>query len=271
MRFSTNLCFQTSALKSGPISILKLVNSSANPGGDPKPPISILIADDDEVLAGMLGEYLETEGCNVTLSVNGADALEKIAGKNYDLLVLDVMMPVMNGIDALKELRASSSLPVIMLTARGDDLDRILGLELGADDYVSKPCNPRELFARIRAVLRRTQASSDQPITALEIDDIYANPATRGVSLNLESGSEKISLTQTEFDLLHLFLGSSNQIVSRSEMSMKILGKPLSQWDRSIDVHVSNLRKKLGLHASGQERIRTLRGSGYMYQTANSE
>ena len=219
----------------------------------------------------MLREYFEAEGCKVTLAVNGADALGKVASNNYDLLVLDVMMPVMNGIDALKELRASSSLPVIMLTARGDDLDRILGLELGADDYVSKPCNPRELFARIRAVLRRTQPSSDQPITALEIGDIYADPATRGVSLNLTTGNRNISLTQTEFDLLYLFLASSNQIVSRSEMSMKILGKPLSQWDRSIDVHVSNLRKKLGLHTDGQERIRTLRGSGYMYQTKNSE
>ncbi len=219
----------------------------------------------------MLREYFEAEGCKVTLAVNGADALGKVASNNYDLLVLDVMMPVMNGIDALKELRASSSLPVIMLTARGDDLDRILGLELGADDYVSKPCNPRELFARIRAVLRRTQPSSDQPITALEIGDIYADPTTRGVSLNLTSGNRNISLTQTEFDLLYLFLASSNQIVSRSEMSMKILGKPLSQWDRSIDVHVSNLRKKLGLHTDGQERIRTLRGSGYMYQTENSE
>ena len=219
----------------------------------------------------MLREYFEAEGCKVTLAVNGADALGKVASNNYDLLVLDVMMPVMNGIDALKELRASSSLPVIMLTARGDDLDRIIGLELGADDYVSKPCNPRELFARIRAVLRRTQPSSDQPITALEIGDIYADPATRGVSLNLTSGNRNISLTQTEFDLLYLFLASSNQIVSRSEMSMKILGKPLSQWDRSIDVHVSNLRKKLGLHTDGQERIRTLRGSGYMYQTKNSE
>jgi len=219
----------------------------------------------------MLREYFEAEGCKVTLAVNGADALGKVASNNYDLLVLDVMMPVMNGIDALKELRASSSLPVIMLTARGDDLDRILGLELGADDYVSKPYNPRELFARIRAVLRRTQPSSDQPITALEIGDIYADPATRGVSLNLTSGNRNISLTQTEFDLLYLFLASSNQIVSRSEMSMKILGKPLSQWDRSIDVHVSNLRKKLGLHTDGQERIRTLRGSGYMYQTENSE
>ena len=246
-----------------------MINSSAHIAGNPKTPINLLIADDDEVLSGMLKEYLESEGCKVSLAANGVNALEKIATSNYDLLVLDVMMPVMNGIDALKELRASSSLPVIMLTARGDDLDRILGLELGADDYLSKPCNPRELYARIRAVLRRTQPPSDQPNAALEVGDIYVDPATRGATLNLSSGSMNISLTQTEFDLLHLFLTSSNQIVSRSEMSMTILGKPLSQWDRSIDVHVSNLRKKLGLHGDGKERIRTLRGSGYMYQTSN--
>jgi len=247
-----------------------LISSSANFDGEAKPPINILIADDDEILAGMLREYLETEGCCVTLSVNGAEALEKIADNNIDILVLDIMMPVMNGIDTLKALRVTSSLPVIMLTARGDDLDRILGLELGADDYVSKPCNPRELFARIRAVLRRIQPSGETSISAIEIGDISADPSTRGVSLNLQSGSTNISLTQTEFDLLHLFLSSSNQIVTRAEMSMKILGKPLNQWDRSIDVHVSNLRKKLGVHEGGQERIRTLRGSGYMYQTANS-
>ena len=157
-----------------------MIHSSANINGDSKSPTNILIADDDSVLAGMLKEYLEAEGCNVGLAANGVDALEQIASSHYDLLVLDIMMPVMNGIDALKELRASSSLPVIMLTARGDDLDRILGLELGADDYVSKPCNPRVLFARIRALLRRVQPSRNQPNTALEVGDICADPATRG-------------------------------------------------------------------------------------------
>jgi two-component system response regulator CpxR len=229
-------------------------------------PIKVLIADDDRVLGGMLKEYLESEHCDVQLADNGQEALGKLEQGSFDLLVLDIMMPVMTGIDALKTLRKHSNLPVIMLTARGDDLDRILGLELGADDYIAKPCNPRELYARIRAVLRRTRLPMEPGLEVIQVDDIKLEPASRSVTTGCGSPFEAaVSLTQTEFDLLHLLLLTPGNLVTKSDMSSKVLGKPLSQWDRSIDVHVSNLRKKLGAYPKGADRIKTLRGSGYIY------
>jgi two-component system response regulator CpxR len=215
----------------------------------------------------MLKEYLESEHCEVWLAENGQEALKKLEQVCVDLIVLDIMMPVMTGIDTLKNLRMHSNVPVIMLTARGDDLDRILGLELGADDYIAKPCNPRELYARIRAVLRRTRLPMEPGFEAIQVDDIKLEPASRNVITGYGSPVETpVTLTQTEFDLLHLLLLTPGQLVTRSEISSKVLGKPLSQWDRSIDVHVSNLRKKLGAGPAGSDRIKTLRGSGYIYQ-----
>ena len=215
----------------------------------------------------MLCEYLESEGCTVTTANNGREALNCIDNAHHDILVLDIMMPQMTGIDVLKQLRSTSILPVIMLTARGDDLDRILGLELGADDYIPKPCNPRELVARIRAVLRRSQTTMGMTPDKIELDDLSIDPASRGVTIILDGEKSSLSLTQTEFDLLHLLLSNINKQVTKSEMSLKVLEKPLSQWDRSLDVHISNLRKKLGRYPSGKERVYTLRGSGYMYQS----
>jgi two-component system response regulator CpxR len=230
-------------------------------------PIKVLIADDDRVLAEMLKDYLESEGCEIDLADDGRTALRKTAQENFDILVLDIMMPGMTGIEVLKQVRASRSLPVIMLTARGDDLDRILGLELGADDYLAKPCNPRELLARIRAVLRRTIATGEPPDIVLETGDLKIDPANRRVVIDIGAGiPAAITLTQTEFDMLYLLLSTPERLVSKSDISQKVLDRPLSQWDRSIDVHISNLRKKLGPHANGIERIKTLRGSGYLYQ-----
>jgi two-component system response regulator CpxR len=229
--------------------------------------VKVLVADDDRVLAEMLKDYLESEGCKIHLADDGLAAVRKITQEKFDILVLDIMMPGMTGIEVLKQVRASSSLPVIMLTARGDDLDRILGLELGADDYLAKPCNPRELLARIRAVLRRTNATGEPPDIDLETGDIKIDPANRGVVIGGGAGiPTSITLTQTEFDMLYLLLSTPEQLVSKSDISQKVLDRPLSQWDRSIDVHISNLRKKLGPHANGMERIRTLRGTGYLYQ-----
>ncbi len=222
---------------------------------------NLLIADDDAVLTGMLSEYFEHEGYRVFCAENGSVALSCVKANPISLVVLDVMMPVLNGIETLKQLRAITDVPVIMLTARGDDLDRILGLELGADDYVAKPCNPRELLARIKAVLRRVERRIDteQPVS---LGDLTLDPRSREVVV----GSHQIQLTQTEFDLLHLMLQTPGEVVTKKMLSLEVLGKPLSQWDRSIDVHVSNLRKKLTVEESKeQERIRTLRGSGYMY------
>ncbi len=223
---------------------------------------TILIADDDAVLAGMLVEYLQAEGYRASAVTNGADAVTRVSAGDPDLVVLDIMMPEMNGVDALREIRRLGDTPVIMLTARGDDLDRILGLELGADDYVGKPCNPRELLARIRAVLRRSGSDSGEPDGDIILGDIALYPRARRTTL---ASAGEIALTQTEFDLLQLLLATPDAVVAKSDMSSKVLGKPLAQWDRSIDVHISNLRRKLGPHANGSERIRTLRGAGYLY------
>ncbi|MEJ2176364.1 MAG: response regulator transcription factor [Gammaproteobacteria bacterium] len=221
----------------------------------------ILLVDDDSVLLDLLGEYLEAEGCSIDKADNGVTAVERVEQGYFDLVVLDIMMPKLNGIEALKQIRAISTVPVIMLTARGDDLDRILGLELGADDYVPKPCNPRELYARIKAVLRRTTPEPPEAPISINVGDLALNSGTRTVIV----GHRDIVLTQTEVDLLKLLLLTPDQVIKKSDISMRVLEKPLSQWDRSIDVHISNLRKKLGKHKDGKERIRTLRGSGYLY------
>jgi len=232
-------------------------------------PVRLLIVDDDQVLSAMLKEYLESEDCVVSLARDGDEALAMLQASSFDLLVLDVMMPGRTGIEILGHLRPKSRIPVIMLTARNDDLDRIIGLDLGADDYLPKPCNPRELRARIRAVLRRTLPGKTSAETEIRIGDIRMIPGRREVLVYDPGHPEShriVPLTQTEFDLLHLLLEHAGSLVRKPEISSKVLGKPLSQWDRSIDMHISNLRKKLGRHHHGKERIRTLRGIGYIYQ-----
>ena len=231
----------------------------------------ILIADDDDVLSEMLVDYLATEGFEVTRASDGGQALDKVVSDSPELVVLDIMMPKLNGIEVLKAIRKDSPVPVIMLTARGDDLDRILGLELGADDYLPKPCNPRELVARIRAILRRTEATSPGSVNrGLSISDLELIEDTRQVKVHGPEETREASLTQTEFDILQLLLSRPGQVVKKSDLSHKILGKPLGQWDRSIDVHISNLRKKLGPDDQGRERIRTIRGSGYLFNLESS-
>ena len=224
----------------------------------------ILLADDDSILADMLAEYLASEGYDVSTAGNGQAALELIEADKFDLLILDIMMPVLDGIETLKMIRQTSVIPVIMVTARGDDLDRILGLELGADDYIAKPCNPRELLARVKAVLRRVGNSENTASDLLSIGDLSLNPGNRGALV----GNVDISLTQTEFDLLFILMRNRDQLVTKSNLSIEVLDKPLSQWDRSIDVHISNIRKKLGIGYEGKERIRTIRGNGYLLDAA---
>jgi len=227
---------------------------------------SVLIADDDTILSQMLTEYLTTEGYDVAVVEDGNKALEALNQSPADIVVLDIMMPNLDGIETLRQIRASFQLPVIMLTARGDDLDRILGLELGADDYISKPCNPRELLARIKAVLRRTNKKPDDT-APVSVGEVLLDPRSREVRVN----GEQVALTQTEFDLLHLLLLSPGEVISKNTISLEVLGKPLSRWDRSIDVHISNLRKKIGSDTDNTvEQIRTLRGAGYMYIVPNS-
>lgn len=223
---------------------------------------TILLADDDIELSVLLKEYFESEGFHVRLAPDGIVALEEVRKPGLDLAVLDVMMPGMNGMDVLKELRRESRLPVIMLTARGDDMDRILGLELGADDYVPKPCNPRELLARIRAVMRRGQNPVEHG--AIVVDDLELNQGSRTL---LKSG-ESVELTSTEFSILFALLQNRGDVVMKRDLYISALGREPVPHDRSVDMHVSNLRRKLGPDPRGDNRIETIRGIGYQYRVA---
>ena len=223
-------------------------------------PSTILIADDDTELCELLREYLGLEGFEVRLAFDGEQALAESRRPGLDAMVLDIMMPRMNGIDVLRKLRKESELPVIMLTARGDDLDRIIGLELGADDYLAKPANPRELLARIRAILRRSNTQST--VAVLEVGDLVLNQARR----ELHRDGLLIDLTSTEFSILQLLLQRSGEIVEKKDLYLAALGREPVAYDRSIDMHVSNLRRKLGLAMDGTERIETIRGIGYQYR-----
>jgi two-component system response regulator CpxR len=223
---------------------------------------NILIADDDIELCELLQEFFESEDFKVELAHDGRAALVAMEKPGIDLVVLDVMMPEMNGLDVLKELRRESRMPVIMLTARGDDLDRILGLELGADDYVAKPCNPRELLARIRAVLRRTGSTGVSNV--LQVDDLELNQGSRTLLLR----GEPVELTSTEFSILQSLLQNGGAVVSKRDLYVEALGREPVAHDRSVDMHVSNLRRKLGPGMNGENRIETIRGIGYQYRVA---
>lgn len=220
----------------------------------------VLLVDDDVELAAMLREYLEQEGFEATTVHDGeAGVAEALTGR-YAIAVLDVMMPRMNGVEALRRIRASSALPVLMLTAKGDDIDRILGLELGADDYVPKPCTPRELAARLRAILRRTEAAAaSDPAAPLKNGPLTMWPTRRAA----EWAGRPLELTSTEYTLLEVLVKSAGRVVSKNDLSEQGLGRPLARFDRSIDVHVSSLRHKLGPRPDGQSWIQTVRGVGY--------
>ena len=221
---------------------------------------TILLADDDIELSGLLKEYLQQEGFDVRLAHDGEQALEEARRPGLDAMVLDIMMPLRNGIEVLKALRKNSDLPVVMLTARGDDLDRILGLELGADDYLPKPCNPRELVARLRAVLRRSGAKA--PPGAIAVQDLRLNPGSRELLI----GGVRVEVTSTEFSILLALLQKPGEVISKRDLYLCALGREPVRHDRSIDMHVSNLRRKLGRNPDGDARIETIRGIGYQYR-----
>ena len=226
----------------------------------------ILIVDDDEELCELVAEYLKPEGLSVDSVNDGEEGVRRVLSGDYSLVVLDVMLPGVSGFDVLRRIRAASRVPVLMLTARGADIDRIVGLELGADDYLPKPFNPRELVARIRAVLRRTEPPTDAVTPAptastYAVGDVTLNTGTRKV----QRGGELVELTTAEFDLLAALMRSAGRVVSREELSEAALGRPLAPLDRSVDMHVSGLRRKLGPKRGGGERIKTVRGSGYQY------
>lgn len=223
----------------------------------------VLVIDDDVGLCELVGEYLQPEGYSVEAIHNGERGIDRALSDEHDLVVLDVMLPGTNGFDVLRRIRARSRIPVLMLTARGDDVDRIVGLEIGADDYLPKPFNPRELVARIRAVLRRARPAESQSSTRenVVVGDIEMDSNTR----NVRRLGELIELTGVEYDLLEILLRNAGQIVKREDLVKEVLGRELSPFDRSIDMHVSNLRKKLGHQSGGLERIKTIRGVGYIY------
>ncbi|MDY0012528.1 MAG: response regulator transcription factor [Rhodocyclaceae bacterium] len=219
----------------------------------------VLLVDDDVELAALLREYLEQEGFVVTVAHDGeAGVTEALTGR-HAIAVLDVMMPRMNGVEALRRIRAASNLPVLMLTAKGDDVDRIVGLELGADDYVPKPCTPRELVARLRAILRRTEMAPGAPGGPLAAGPLIMWPERRAA----EWAGQALALTSTEYNLLEVLARQAGKVVSKGDLSEQGLGRPLARFDRSIDVHVSSLRHKLGPRPDGQSWIQTVRGVGY--------
>lgn len=221
---------------------------------------TILIIDDDNELTDLLTQYLSTEGFDTVCVHDGEKGVKKALNQDFDAIILDVMLPKLNGFQVLKAIREHLETPVLMLTARGDDIDRIIGLEIGADDYLPKPCNPRELVARLRAILRRTKKLPIQrPI--IEHHGIVVDCSKRHVTLS----GEFLELTNAEFNILEMLIKSPGQAFSKEELTEYALGRKYTAYDRSIDVHISNLRNKLGENLEGEALLKTVRGFGYMF------
>ncbi len=222
----------------------------------------LLIVDDDAELCVLLKEFLQREGFTVECVHDGHAGLAAAKQTGYDLIVLDVMLPGIDGFEVLKQLRRESRIPVLMLTARGEDIDRIVGLELGADDYLPKPFNPRELAARIKAILRRTEAKADRG--RVEVNGIVLDPGTREVTRE----GEPIEVTTLEFDILEQLMRNAGRVVSRDLLMETLYNRKATPFDRSIDMHVSHLRRKL---ESGRPVIKTIRGAGYQFLQSPEE
>ncbi|MCA1943772.1 MAG: response regulator transcription factor [Desulfovibrio sp.] len=224
----------------------------------------VLLVDDDVELSGMLTEYLEREGMAVVARHDGLAGVEACRAESFDIAVLDVMMPGIDGMEVLRRIRAFSRLPVLMLTARGDEVDCVVGLELGADDYVAKPCTPRELAARLRAILRRT-AREDQAeghaVDVLTVGALTMWPQERRAQWQ----GAPLELTSTEYSLLELLARNAGRPVSKADLSEQALGRPLARYDRSIDVHMSSIRHKLAAGDDTRAWIQTIRGLGYQF------
>ncbi len=218
----------------------------------------LLLTDDDVELVGMLKEYLQQEGFDVTVAHDGVTAEQYVLAGHFDLMILDVMMPVQDGIQTLRNIRTNSTIPVIMLTAKGDNNDKITGLELGADDYVPKPCTPRELVARVRAILRRIQSNTSRTYV-ITVGDLKVWSSQR----RAEWQSHVLDLTSTEFNLLEILARHAGAVVSKEELSLQALGRPLAKFDRSIDVHLSSIRQKIAQYSDNPNVIQTVYRMGY--------
>ena len=224
----------------------------------------ILVIDDDVELCSLVSEYLRPEGFQVECVHDGKAGLARALSGEHLLAVLDVMLPGLNGFDVLRKIRDGSRIPVLLLTARGEDVDRIVGLEIGADDYLPKPFNPRELVARIRAVLRRTRPKGEATVPdVIRVGDVELDPATRTVL----HGGQPVELTSVEFGLLQVLLREAGRVVTREALVDEVLGRKFSPFDRSIDMHVSKVRKKLG-DSDNEDHIKTIRGAGYIFALA---
>jgi len=222
----------------------------------------ILLVDDDVELAGMLRDYLAGEGFETTVVHDGESGVSEALTGRHALVVLDVMLPRLSGVEVLRRIRTQTRVPVLMLTAKGDDIDRVVGLELGADDYVPKPCTPRELVARIRAILRRAEGGDSLGDAGpLSVGQLTVWPEKRLA----EWDGQHLDLTSTELNLLLVLARHAGRLVTKAELSELGLGRPLERFDRSVDVHVSNLRRKLGTLPDGRSCIQTVRGQGYQY------
>jgi DNA-binding response OmpR family regulator len=225
--------------------------------------LQVLLIDDDIELCQMMEEYLEAESFSIEFAHDGQEGARRALSGKYDLVVLDVMMPGLNGFDTLRLIRNTSQIPVIMLTAKGDDIDRIVGLELGADDYLTKPFNPRELVARLHAIQRRVAVrdAGAQKDGVLRVGRAAVNSAERIIEWN----GQPLSLTSTEYALLEVLIKHAGHVVSKADLFVQALGRPETKYDRSIDVHVSNLRQKLGTLEDGRSPIQTVRNVGYQF------
>lgn len=225
---------------------------------------SILLIDDDQALCDLLHEYFSAEGFEVDMEHTGTEGLQRALKQNFDLILLDVMLPEMDGFEVLKSLRLQKMTPIIMLTAKGDDFDRIFGLELGADDYIPKPFNHRELLARVKAITRRVDHyKHHSPQDTFSIHQLSLDIGARSASVS----GELLSLTGTEYEVLQLLVRSAGEVVDKQTISRQVLGRPLVPYDRSIDMHVSNVRKKIAA-LSDHTYIKTIRGSGYIFLKA---
>lgn len=224
----------------------------------------LLLVDDDREFCALLRDYLEGELFDVSCAHDGVAALEALNAATFDIVVLDIMMPRKNGLDVLREFRRFSATPVLMLTARGEELDRIVGLEVGADDYLPKPCNPRELVARLRAILRRTlaartpQAPDAMPLRVLDLE-------LRPTEHRVLCAGRDLNLTSAEYATLEVLLRNAGQVVAKADLMQTAFGRRLGPFDRSLDMHISRLRRKLDVDARGSERIKTVRGVGYLF------
>ncbi|MDR8525544.1 MULTISPECIES: response regulator [Shewanella] len=222
----------------------------------------ILLIDDDLGLSELLAQLLELEGFQLTLAHDGQSGLDLALEQAFDLILLDVMLPKLNGFEVLRALRSKKQTPVLMLTARGDEIDRVVGLEIGADDYLPKPFNDRELVARIRAIIRRTHVqATETPQPTHQYGDINLDPGRQEVHCQ----DQLIILTGTEFSLLFELVKNAGELATKEELSEKVLGKKLMPFDRSLDMHLSNLRKKMPERSDGRPRVKTIRGKGYIW------